>query len=306
MSTQAIIKVKDLHKYYKDVKAVNGVGMEIYEGEIFGMVGPNGAGKTTTIECIEGLRAPDKGAIEVLGLSPQKDNYILKKQIGIQLQEGTLPHRIKVKEVMKLFASFYPNPMHWQSLLKQVGLEDKENSYYEKLSGGQKKRLHIALSLIGNPKIIFFDELTTGLDPQARRNTWDMILQIRKEGKTIFLTTHYMEEAQELCDRVCIIDYGKIVALDKPQSLIQNLDVESKVIFTLDDSLNLKILQDLPCVSKVEKINGQVIVYGKEKNLLTTVVQVTQSQGVSLQNLEAKQPTLEDVFIALTGREYRD
>lgn len=306
MSPEAIIEVKDLHKYYKDVKAVNGVSMEIYEGEIFGMVGPNGAGKTTIIECIEGLRLPDKGVIKVLGLDPQKDKYIFKKQIGIQLQEGTLPQRIKVKEVMKLFATFYSEPRDWQSLLKQVKLEDKENSYYEKLSGGQKKRLHIALSLIGNPKIVFFDELTTGLDPQARRNTWEMILQIRKEGKTVFLTTHYMEEAQELCDRVCIIDYGKIVAFDTPQNLIQNLDANSKVIFTSEDSLNLKILQDLPCVSKVKKTNKQVIVYGKGKDLLTTVVQVTQTQGVSLQNLEAKQPTLEDVFISLTGREYRD
>jgi ABC-2 type transport system ATP-binding protein len=181
---------------------------------------------------------------------------------------------------MKLFTSFYSKPIQWQSLLKQIGLEEKENSYYEKLSGGQKKRLHIALSLIGNPKIVFFDELTTGLDPQARRNMWDMILQIRKQGKTIFFTTHYMEEAEKLCDRVCIIDYGKIIAMDRPQNLIQKLDAESKVTFTSTNFLNLKTLQDLSCVSKVEKINNKTIIYGKGKELLTKVVQAAQTQGV--------------------------
>lgn len=303
---RTIIEVKNLYKYYKEIKAVDGMSFEVYEGEIFGMVGPNGAGKTTAIECIEGLRKPDKGVIKVLGSNPLKGGSSLREKLGIQLQESSLYPRIKVREAIELFSNFYPKPLVGRELLKKFNLNDKQNVYYDKLSGGLKKRLQIALALIGNPIIVFFDEITTGLDPQARYNMWELIREIRNHGKTIFLTTHYMEEAQKLCDRVCIIDHGKIVALDKPEILIQNLDAESKITFTITKSIDLKLLKDLSCVTRTEEVNNQVIVYGKGSEFLTKVVQVIENLGLPLYNLQIKQPTLEDVYLTLTGREYKD
>lgn len=303
---RTIIEVKNLYKYYKEIKAVDGISFEVYEGEIFGMVGPNGAGKTTTIECIEGLRKPDKGVIKVLGLNPLKGGSFFREKLGIQLQESSLYPRIKVREAIELFSNFYPKPLVGRELLKKFNLNDKQNVYYDKLSGGLKKRLQIALTLIGNPIVVFFDEITTGLDPQARYNMWELIREIRNRGKTIFLTTHYMEEAQKLCDRVCIIDHGKIVALDKPEILIQNLDAESKVTFAITKPIDLKLLKDLSCVTRAEEVNNQVVVYGKGSEFLTKVVQVVENLGLPLYNLQIKQPTLEDVYLTLTGREYKD
>ncbi len=302
---RTIIEVKNLYKYYKETKAVDGISFEVYEGEIFGMVGPNGAGKTTTIECIEGLRRPDKGIINVLGVNILKEKYPVEK-IGIQLQESLLYPRIKVKEAIQLFASFYAKPVVWKDLLKKLGLQDKENVYYEKLSGGLKKRLQLALTLIGNAELLFFDEITTGLDPQARHNMWELIKELRNQGKTIFITTHYMEEAQELCDRVCIIDHGRILVLDKPEILIQNLTAESKLILTITEPFELKIIEDLPCVSKIKRINEQVIIYGKRKEFLIEIIQTLSRHNLAIQNLQLKQPMLEDVYLDLTGREYRD
>jgi ABC-2 type transport system ATP-binding protein len=217
------ISVEDLIKDYPGIRAVDGICFEVERGEIFGMVGPNGAGKTT-IDCVEGLRKPDGGIIQVLGLDPQRDGYELRERIGVQLQATALYDRIRVREALRLFASFYrvksPWADDWAKLVEPLGLADKMDSYYHSLSGGQKQRLHIALALVHDPEIVFLDELTTGLDPQARRAMWDLIRSIREKGKTIFLTTHYMEEAERLCDKVAIIDQGRIIALDSPSGLL--------------------------------------------------------------------------------------
>jgi ABC-2 type transport system ATP-binding protein len=305
-SARKLVEVKNLYKYYKEVRAVDGVSFDVYEGEIFGMVGPNSAGKTTTTECIEGLRKPDKGSISVLGLNPWKDGQALRLKIGMQLQEGSLYYRITVKEAMELYATFYARPASWRELLEKFGLKGKQNVYYEKLSGGMKQRLTIALSLMGKPEIVFFDELTTGLDPQARRNMWDLIREIRAEGTTVFLVTHFMEEAQELCDRVCIIEKGKIVALDKPEVLIQSLQIESKIIFGATDTITAEIFRNLPGVSKVEKLEERIIIYGNSKKILTALIKTVEKQDIPLPDLQIKQPTLEDVYLNLTGRDYRD
>ena len=230
----AIVVKDNLRKVYGDVVAVDDISFEVHEGEIFGMVGPNGAGKTTTIECIEGLRRPDGGTVQVLGMDPQRDGYDLRQHIGVQLQEAALPHRIKVWEAMDLFASFYRRSVDWHSLLEQLGLSEKHDASFINLSGGQKQRLFIALALVNDPDLVFLDELTTGLDPQARRAMWDLVQGIRERGKTVFLTTHYMEEAERLCDRVAIIDHGRIVALDTPENLIHSLGAENRVIFGTD------------------------------------------------------------------------
>jgi ABC-2 type transport system ATP-binding protein len=301
-----VIEVKDLHKYYKNVRAVDGVDIEVYQGEIFGMVGPNGAGKTTTIECIEGLRKPLRGTITVLGLNPWKDGYALRRQVGIQLQEGNLFYRITVKEALKLYATFYDQPASWKDLLEKFGLEDKQDVYYERLSGGLKQRLTIALALMGNPKIVFFDELTTGLDPQARRNMWDLVREVRDQGTTVFLTTHFMEEAEQLCDRVCIIEKGKVIALDKPGVLVQNLGIEGQVIFTTGETLQSETLVNLPGASKVERLNNRIIIYGNSRDILSALMHRIKTQDVPLPDLQIKRPTLEDVYLTLTGRDYRD
>jgi len=221
---KAAIVVKDLIKRYGDLTAVDGVSFEVYENEIFGIVGPNGAGKTTMVECLEGLKFPFEGFVRILNLDPKADGYKLKQRIGIQLQEGNFPDKIKVREVLELFASFYTNSLPVESLLEKVGLLDKVDNYFENLSGGQKQRLSIALALVNDPQVVFFDELTTGLDPHARRAMWEMVSSIRETGKTVILVTHFMEEAEQLCDRVAIVDHGKIVALDTPTNLIRGID----------------------------------------------------------------------------------
>lgn len=299
------IEVVDLHKSYGPIRAVDGISFQVEEGEIFGMVGPNGAGKTTTIECVEGLRRPDRGLIRVLGLDPHRQGYEVRQRIGIQLQEASLPHRLKVWEVMDLFSSFYRRKVRWLPLLEQMGLADRLNSYFESLSGGQKRRLFIALALINDPEIVFLDELTTGLDPQARRAMWDLVREIRAKGKTVFLTTHYMEEAERLCDRVAIIDRGKIIALDRPENLIRSLGAEQKVIFNVSDPVEEKLRQ-VPGVTKVERIGEKVIVYGHGDSLLKELVNYLENLKVSYRELRIEQPSLEDVFLALTGREMRD
>ncbi len=302
----AVIQVEGLRKTYGDLVAVDGISFQVQEGEVFGMVGPNGAGKTTTIECIEGLRQPDGGVITLLGMDPQKDGYQLHQRIGAQLQEAGLPDRLKVGEAMRLFASFYRHSVEWRSLLEQFGLAEKEKAYFGGLSGGQKQRLFIALALINNPEMVFLDELTTGLDPQARRAMWDLVRNIRGQGKTVFLTTHYMEEAEQLCDRVVVIDRGKIVALDTPAALIRSLGAEKRVAFTLSGSLDLQPFRRVPGVAKVERIGERVVIYGQGEKLLSGVVTILEQANVPFRDLHTEQPTLEDVFLALTGREMRD
>ena len=301
-----VIKVEHLRKVYGKVVAVNDISFEVQEGEIFGMVGPNGAGKTTTIECLESLRNPDSGKISVLGLNPRNDGYTLRERIGIQLQEATLYDRIRVWEALDLFASFYHHSIDWNSLLETLGLEDKRNSYINKLSGGQKQRLYIALALVNDPELIFLDELTSGLDPQARRMMWKLVQDIRNQGKTVFLTTHYMEEAEQLCNRVAIIDRGNIIALDTPENLIRSLGVDSRIIFSVKEPFEIEHLKKLKRVSRVECSNERVIVYGQGEKLVGEVVNMLTVDGVHFHDLRTEQPTLDDVFLTLTGHEIRD
>jgi len=300
------ILVEGLRKQYGDVVAVDEVSFEVQEGEIFGMVGPNGAGKTTTIECIEGLRRPDRGTVRVLGLDPQQDGYELRARIGVQLQEAALPDRLKVWEAMDLFASFYPHSVDWRPLLDRLGLADKHNAPYAQLSGGQKQRLFIALALVNDPDLVFLDELTTGLDPQARRAMWDLVRGVREQGKTVFLTTHYMEEAERLCDRVAIIDRGQIVALDTPENLVRSLEAESRVVFSTDGRFDEAALLAVPGVTRVETTGDRVVVYGKGDRLVGGVVNALEASSTRFRDLRTEQPTLEDVFLALTGREMRE
>jgi ABC-2 type transport system ATP-binding protein len=302
----AVIQVEGLRKVYGDLVAVDGVSFEVEEGEVFGMVGPNGAGKTTTIECIEGLRKPDGGGITVLGMDPQRDGYRLRQRIGAQLQEAGLPDRLKVWEAMDLFASFYEKTTPWKPLLERFGLAEKRKAYIGDLSGGQKQRLFIALALLNDPEVVFLDELTTGLDPQARRAMWDMVREIRDQGRTVFLTTHYMEEAEELCDRVAIIDHGRIVALDTPTALIRSIGGERRIRFTVAGDFDLEMLRRLESVSRLDRHDDTVTIYGSGDRFLTGVVSVLEKERVPFSNLSVQEPSLEDVFLALTGREIRE
>lgn len=301
----SVVQIKNLTKNYKDLKAVDNVSFEVYKGEIFGLIGPNGAGKTTTIECIEGLRTPTSGIIDVLGINPGRDGRTLRKRIGIQLQQSELPGRIRVWEAMDLFSTFYKKSIKWDLLLDELGLKEKRNSYFDKLSGGQKQRLFIALSLINDPELVFLDELTTGLDPQARRTTWSLIENIRNQGKTIFLTTHYMEEAERLCDRVAIIDNGKIIALDSPENLIKNIQVENRVIFNLVDEIDIEAFRKLESIGKVEQNGERIIAYGRDNMMIADVVNFLTKTKTRFKDLRTEQPNLEDVFLYLTGKNIR-
>jgi ABC-2 type transport system ATP-binding protein len=285
---------------------VAGISFNIQPGEVFGMVGPNGAGKTTTIECIEGLRQSDQGQIRVLGMDPRADGYRLREQIGVQFQSAALPDRIKVWEALDLFASFYQHSVDYKQLLVKMGLEEKRNAFISKLSGGQKQRVFIALAMINDPQILFLDELTTGLDPQSRRAMWDQIQKIQAQGKTIFLTTHFMEEAERLCDRVAIVDHGRIVALDTPQRLVDGLGEENRVVFETTSELGQSFLKKLAGIGRVERIGDRVVVYGKKAGLVGRVVNTLESSHVPFENIHSEQPTLEDVFLKLTGREIRN
>jgi ABC-2 type transport system ATP-binding protein len=306
---KAIVECEHLTKSYGDLIAVNDVSLSIGEKEIFGLVGPNGAGKTTLIEMIEGLRIPDSGSIQALGLDPNKQSNELREKIGVLLQATSIQPDIKVKEALKLFASFYENHLaNTEELLRIFSLEDKANSRFKKLSGGLKQRVAIALALVNNPEILFLDELTTGLDPQARRNMWDLVESVRKEGKTIFLTTHYMEEAETLCDRIGIIDYGKIIALDTPRKLIDSLGAESKITFDIDakDIASAKF-GVLGAVSRVEANEDGFVLYTKDENVtLQELVRMADTQKFRIRNLHTQSPNLDDVFLTLTGREMRE
>jgi ABC-2 type transport system ATP-binding protein len=308
------IEVQGLRKVYGGpapgragaVVAVNDIHFKVETGEIFGMVGPNGAGKTSAIECIEGLRARSGGSVRTLGLDPEQDGHALRQRIGVQLQEAALPDRLKVWETMDLFASFYRQPVDWRPLLEQFGLEEKRGAAFAKLSGGQKQRLSIALALINDPELVFLDELTTGLDPQARRTMWDLVRSIRKRGKTVFLTTHYMEEAERLCDRVAILDHGRIVALDTPENLVRSLGAENRVVFTVDGPLNNGVFGSIESVTRTERIGDRVVAYGHGEDLVVEVVTSLAAAKVRFRDLRTEQASLEDVFLALTGREMRE
>jgi len=300
------IVIENLRKRYGDVRAVDGVSFEVRQGEIFGMVGPNGAGKTTTIECLEGLRNPTEGRISILGLDPQRQGRELRERIGVQLQQSSLPDRLKVREALELFSAFYRRRADWRPLIHELGLEEKERATFGKLSGGQKQRLFIALALLNEPEIVFLDELTTGLDPQARRAMWDLVKSIRDKGRTVFLTTHYMEEAEELCDRVAIIDHGRIVALDTPRNLIASLAAENRVTFSVDGPLDVSLFRSIPGVSRVDQAGNGIAVFGRDDMLVVGVVMALASAKIRFRDLRTEQPSLEDVFLALTGKEMRE
>jgi ABC-2 type transport system ATP-binding protein len=304
-----IVQVEKLYKAYGATVAVDEITFDVQEGEIFGMVGPNGAGKTTTIECLEGLRKPDRGMIRVLGVDPQIESRVLRTHTGMQLQQSNLPERIKVWEVLDLYSSFYPKAADWKELLSQLGLEDKRNTAFSKLSGGQKQRLFIALALLPDPQLVFLDELTTGLDPQARHAIWDLMKDIRAKGTTILLTTHFMEEAERLCDRVAILDHGQMVALDTPEALIRSLGAEERVVFRIDGSLPPTFEKNILAPISVEVQDEVVTVRGqgeRETPLVSEVVTLLSSLGIRYRDLRTEQPTLEDVFLKLTGREMRE
>jgi ABC-2 type transport system ATP-binding protein len=296
-----VIEVTDLRKRYGEQIAVDGVSFTVEEGEIFGILGPNGAGKTTTVECIAGLRTPDAGEITVLGLDPQRDRAQLVHRLGMQLQESQLPDKLKVGEAVRLYASFYSESADGRALLAELGLADKENARFGKLSGGQKQRLSIALALVGNPRVAVLDELTTGLDPQARRDTWDQIEQVRAKGVTVVLVTHFMDEAERLCDRVALIDAGRAVAIDSPAGLVSKLDIEQRMRFRPMGPLDDQLLTALPEVTSVTRQGGQVVVTGNG-NLVHAVTSVLARNQIIAAELRVEQASLDDAFVALTGR----
>jgi len=300
-----VIEVRNLHKAYDGVTAVDDVSFNVDEGEIFGIIGPNGAGKTTTIESVIGLRKPDGGSVSVLGLDPQTEARKLGNRIGTQLQEAALPERMKVWEALDLYASFYEKTVPWEPLVEQWGLAEKRNTQFGGLSGGQKQRLFISLALLNDPQIVFLDELTSGLDPQARRATWDLIRAIREQGKTVVLITHFMDEVEALADRVAVIDHGRVIALDTPDDLIASLNRETKVLFSVPNGFQAARLENVSGVSAVNQYDRQITVSGNGP-LLANVAAALAQHNIAPADLRVQHANLEDVFLALTGRTIRN
>ncbi len=302
-----VIQVSGLRKTYRSIVAVDEVSFQVDDGEIFGLIGPNGAGKTTTMECIEGLRTPDRGAITVLGLNPLRDVYKLQNRIGVQLQQAQLQKRIKVWEAIDLWDLLYgKKAKDGERLLEQLGLADKRNAWFMTLSGGQKQRLFIALALINDPEVVFLDELTTGLDPQARRAIWELVRGIRERGKTVFLTTHLMEEAERLCDRVAIIDHGRIIDIDGPQRLVNRHCPDRSVILATDDPNAGQRFRAIPQVATVTCSGPQFTISGRGDDLVTEVIQCLSENRIRVTSFRTILPNLEDVFLKLTGHSIRD
>ena len=278
----------------------------MFEGEIFGLIGPNGAGKTTTMECVEGVRKADSGRTTVLGLDPARNAYELQKRIGVQLQQAQLQKRIRVREAVDLWASLYPRSIDGRALLEQLGLTEKRNASFMSLSGGQKQRLFIALALINDPEVVFLDELTTGLDPQARRAIWDLVNGIRARGKTVFLTTHLMEEAERLCDRVAIIEHGRLIEMGAPAELVRNHCPERGVVFTSDRADLAHDLEAIPGAESVRVEGATYTVRGRGDDFITEVIRFVAHQALTVRDFRTVIPTLEDVFLKLTGHAIRD
>ena len=300
-----IVEVTDLTKHYGKHTAVDGVSFSVEEGEIFGILGPNGAGKTTTVESIAGLRKPDGGTIRVLGLDPQHDRDRLRQVVGVQLQESELPDRMTVSEALELFASFYADPEDTRTLIDELGLTEKRDTAYRHLSGGQKQRLSIALALVGKPKVAILDELTTGLDPQARRETWQLIESIRDRGVTVLLVTHLMEEAERLADRVAVIDGGRLIAVDTPSGIVARVDPEQKLRFRPSAPIEDRLLTDLPEVKAVER-TGPVLVVTGTGNLINAVTSVLAQHQVVANDLRVEQANLDDAYLALTAHPVKE
>jgi len=296
----SVIEVEALVKTYDGVNVVDGVSFSVEEGEIFGIVGPNGAGKTTIVESVEGLRQPDGGSIRVLGLDPIGDRYEITERLGAQLQESRLQDKIRVGEVLDLYASFYRKPADWRELVDRFGLEGKVRSKYSNLSGGQKQRLSIALALVGSPEIAILDELTTGLDPQARRSTWDTIEQIRSAGVTVVLVTHFMDEAERLCDRIMVVDQGRVAAIDSPSGLIRRTGSEQTLRFRPSTPIDDKILVGLSEVVAVHRNGSQIVVTGTG-NVVQAVSAILAQRDVIAEDLRVDQTSLEDAYLELTN-----
>lgn len=306
MPAAPVISVSAIQKTYGRTVAIRDVTLEVQSGEIFGLIGPNGAGKTTTLECVEGLRKPDRGKISVLGLDPFRQARQLQDRIGVQLQAAQLQKRIKVWEAVDLWASLYTRHLNGDDLLEQLGLAEKRDAWFMTLSGGQKQRLFIALALINDPELVFLDELTTGLDPQARRAIWDLVRGIKDRGKTVFLTTHLMEEAERLCDRVAIIEHGSIVDLDTPAALVRRHCPERTILLDTDDPGAVDLFRRLPHVQSVARTDGRVSIHGRGDDLVTDVIQCLSERRIRVTDFRTLSPTLEDVFLRLTGHSIRD
>ena len=301
------ISCRDLKKYYADVKAVDGLDLSVGNGECFGLLGPNGAGKTTTIEILEGLTVPDSGDVEVLGLTWRRNERDLRERIGISLQETQLSEKLTVYETVRLFRSFYRSGPDPDALLQDLSLEEKRNSRVGKLSGGQKQRLAAACALVGNPDILFLDEPTTGLDPQSRLQLWEVVARFRAKGGTVLLTTHYMDEAERLCDRVAIVDHGHLIALGTPQELIAKLEAPNIIEFTSEPPLPPETFQSLPgCHGCSPRGNAWLLRVDSLAEAVPQLLAVVEKSGAKLVSLSTHAATLEDLFVSLTGRELRD
>ena len=298
---ETVIECDHLRKRYRSTVAVDDVSFTVRRGEIFGILGPNGAGKTTTVECLSGLRTPDSGQLRVLGLDPRRDRQALRLRVGVQLQESQLQDKLRLGEALELFSSFYPRPADWRVLAEELGLAGKLDTPFAKLSGGQKQRLSIALALVGDPEVAVLDELTTGLDPQARRDTWELIEQVRARGVTIVLVTHFMEEAERLCDRIAVIDSGRTVAIDTPAGLVARVEAEQRVRFRPSVPMRDELLTELPEVTSVAWHGPTVVVTGTG-NLLHAVTSVLARNQIVALELRVEQASLDDAFVALTGR----
>jgi ABC-2 type transport system ATP-binding protein len=301
-----VIQVSGIRKTYGSTVAVSEVSFEVSEGEIFGLIGPNGAGKTTTMECVEGVRRPDRGTISILGLDPFRDVYQLQNRIGVQLQQAQLQKRIKVWEAVDLWASLYSRAVDGGRLLEQLGLDNKRNAWFMTLSGGQKQRLFIALALINDPEVVFLDELTTGLDPQSRRAIWDLVRGIRDRGKTVFMTTHLMEEAERLCDRVAIIEHGKIIDIGSPDELVRRHCPVRTVLLSTDSALAEERLRTIPSVETVTRQDSRFTMQGSGDDFVTEVIQCLSENRIRVTDFRTVVPSLEDVFLKLTGHSIRD
>src|ERR1700675_4129744 len=307
MMANPILQVENLVKRYGDVEAVRGVSFSVDEGEVFGLLGPNGAGKTSTVEVMEGLRVPDGGRISVCGIDPQKNPNELKNEMGATLQSTSLPDKLRVGEALRLFAGFYKRTRNADDLLRRFGLEEKRNAFYNQLSGGQKQRLALAMALVNDPRVLFLDEPTAGLDPQVRREIYDIIEELKGEKKTIVITTHYIEEAERVCDRVAIVDHGKVIALGSPRELKQRSGGKTRIEVKLARPANNGTLQGLEGVADVREVDGAYVLHTQRPpQTIVSLVKHLEAEGNELVSLEIATPSLEDVFIEMTGRRLRD
>ncbi|RMI37980.1 ABC transporter ATP-binding protein [Streptomyces triticirhizae] len=296
----AVVEVSEMRKSYGGRDVVDGISFAVEEGEIFGILGPNGAGKTTTVECVEGLRVPDGGRVRVAGLDPVADHDEVTRVLGAQLQESELQAKLTVREALELYSALYPHPLDWRPLAERLGLTGRLTTRFGRLSGGQKQRLFIALALIGNPRVVVLDELTTGLDPRARRDTWELIEDVRAGGVTVLLVTHFMEEAQRLCDRIALIDNGRVTALDTPRGLIARLARSTVISFTPSVPLDDEELSALPALASVERREGRITLGGTDETV-NAVISLLARRRITAHQLRVSDATLDDAFLDLTG-----